>query len=363
MAVAIRAGALPLVVLSSELGHNAVRDAARAGLVQVARGVFTPASDGESVWQRQARFAMARVVGAARRTGGRAVFSHRTAALVHGLWTIDDDDEVHTTQRTKPSRTTPGLRRHVGDLDPADVTEVNGLRVTTIERTIVDCAKTMHPRDALVVADSGMRALVRPRRDQPQRTKAEAEPLRSRLLAMVEDGSPRGRRQARAVIEFADPLSESPYETVVRWIALSRGLPRPVLQLRCTTDGYTDYPDLAWRAKIVEDGREIGELTLLAEYDGEDKYVPDLLDPAAARREISRRIMAERRRQNRLASRPSTRVERFDRSDLADEERVFRRLCAHFPARWVARLRPRPALLGPVRRREVPRLPRRRARR
>ena len=347
MAVPIRARPVPLVVLSSELGGNAVRAAPGAGLVRVARGVYTRPSDGDSIWQHQDRLAMARVVGVARRTRTPVVFSHRTAALIHGLWLVDADARVHTTQRSKPSRaTTPGVRRHVAALGAGEVTEVNGLRTTTIERTIVDCAKTMHPRDALVVADSGMRALIRPRRDSPRRTRAEAAELRSRLLAMVEQGDRRNRRRARAVVEFADPLSESPYETVIRWIALSRGLPRPTLQPCYTTDGYNDYPDMEWRVQVLEQGQKI-DITVLGEYDGEDKYVPDLPDRTETRREVSRRIMAERRRQNRLASRPGTTVERFDRSDVTDEQRVFRRLCAPFPAAWVARLRPRPALLGP----------------
>lgn len=347
MAVPIRPRELPLVLLSGELGTNACRHAESTGLVRVARGVFTrPLDADESRWQRADHLAMARVVGAARRAARRAVFSHRTAALIHGLWLLDDDDRVHTSQKALPSRTVAGRVRHVRELAPTDVTEVNGLATTTIERTIVDCARTMHPKHALAVADSGMRALIDPRRDTPRRAAAETAELRSRLLAMVEHGDRRNRRRARAVIAYADPLSESPYETVIRWIGVSRGLPQPTLQPRYAIDGHVYYPDIRWRLLDMEDGRLTETITVLAEYDGEVKYVPDRPDGGDARLQLSRRVMDERRRQNRLAAQPGTSIERFDRTDVADEKATFRRLCAPFPAAWVATLRPVPELLG-----------------
>lgn len=345
MAVPIRPRELPTVFLSGELGNNAGRVAAKTGLVRAARGVFTRLPDDDSPWQRADHLARARVAGLLRQSTRRVVFSHRTAALIHGLWLVDRDIRVHTTQHKKPSRVTPGIRRHVRRLDAGDLTEVNGLLTTTIERTVVDCAKTMRPKDALVVADSGMRALVAPRRDTPRRN-AEATKLRSRLLAMVEQGDRRNRRQARAVINHADPLSESPYETVIRWIAVSRGLPRPTLQPRYEIDGYVHYPDMRWRLSVTEYGKLVATITVLGEYDGEIKYVPDLPDGADARRRLSQRVMAERRRQNRLAAEPNTTIERFDRTDLSNEDAVFRRLCAPFPAGWVAKLKPVPELLG-----------------
>lgn len=346
MAVTIRPRELPLVLLSGDLGKNAARHAGSSGLVSVSRGVFVrPLDDDEPTWRRRDHLAMARVVGAARRAQSPPVFSYRTAALIHGLWLVGDDDErVHTTQPKLPSRAVAGRVRHVQRIAPSEVTEVNGLRVTTIERTIADCARTMHPKDALVVADSGMRTLAEPQRDTPRRTASATSELRSRLLTLIERGDRRNRRRARAVVAHADPLSESPYETVLRWIAISRGLPRPQLQPRYTIEGHVYYPDMRWRLPVTEYGVLLETITVLGEYDGEVKYVPD--DGADARRRLSERIMDERRRQNRLASQPGTTVERFDRKDLRDPEAVFRRLCAPFPAPWVAALRPVPELLG-----------------
>jgi|SRR5690625_3774932 len=347
MAVKIEPRQLPLVVLSRELGTNAVRDATSRGLVRAGRGVFTKVDEGLSRWEKADQLAMAHAVGVAR--AGSVVFSHRTAALIHGLWLLDDDDRVHTSQVKKPKRAVAGRRRHTRILAAEEITEVNGLRTTTIERTIIDCAKSMHPRDALVVADSGMRALVRPRRDSPNRTARESEKLRARLLTLAEEGDRRNLRQARAVLAYADPRSESPFETVVRWIGVSRGLPKPTLQPRYVIDGYEHYPDLRWRLHVVKDGKVVRTITLLCEYDGKVKYIPGATDGTGADRELSERVMAERRRQNRLTSLPDTFMERFDSSDLADEGAIFQRLCSRFLPSWVAGLRPVPELLDPPR--------------
>lgn len=349
MAVPIAPRELPLVVLSRELGDNASRDAAAQGLIRAGRATFTRPLEDESLHRRADHLAMAKVVGVWRRLT-HPTFSHRTAALIHGLWLVDDDTAVHVTQQVRPGRNSEDPRRHCATLCAQDVTMVNGLRVTTIERTIVDCAKSMHPRDALVVADSGMRALIRPRRDKPELSATDIDELRVRLLRMVDVGDRRHRRRARAVIEAADPFSESPYETVVRWIAISRGLPRPTLQARFVIEGHVQYPDMWWLLHVTHHGTLLEVINIFAEYDGQTKYLPDDPDDpdddAEVRRVASQSIMAERRRENRLRTVRGSTVVRFDHQDLADYDAVFRRLCAPLPAAFVSGLRPVAALLG-----------------
>ncbi|WP_324650767.1 hypothetical protein [Georgenia sp. H159] len=346
MAVTLgRSSPLPRVILSSDLGANAVREAHGVGLVQVCRGAFVePLADAPD-WATAEHLATARVAAAARRLRSGTTFSHESAALVHGLWLLHAPDVVHVTQRSKPRRQSAGLRRHTGELAPSDVTEVNGLTVTTVERTIADCAKTMHPRDALVVVDSGMRLLLAPRRDQRALTMQRAEGLRDRVLGLVESGPIHGRRQARAVVAHADPYAESPYETVIRWIAVSRGLPRPILQARFQVRGRTYYTDMCWLFELPGDGLDF-RLRLLGEYDGELKYLGDAPSASVTPAATSRRMIDEKRREDDLRSMPRTSMVRFDRRDVSREEQAFRRLCAVLPAPYVARLEPIPALLG-----------------
>ncbi|WP_152191489.1 type IV toxin-antitoxin system AbiEi family antitoxin domain-containing protein [Georgenia satyanarayanai] len=346
MAVALGPQPLPRVTLSRDFGANATREARRAGLVQVCHGAFVEPLADTSTWAEADHLARARVAAAARRLTGGAVLSHESAALVHGLWLLRAPDQVHVTQEYRPRRQSVALVRHAGALPAEEVTEVDGRTVTSVERTIVDCAKKLHPRDALVVADSGMRLLLQPRRNRRDEGADRMESLRARLLAMVEQGARHGRVRARAVLTHADPLSESPYETVIRWIAVSLGLPPPVLQARFDVRGRTYYTDLCWEFAIEVDGTWF-RLQLLVEYDGEVKYVVEGPLTAATAREVSTVVVAEKRREDDLRSMPHTQVIRFDKKDAYREEATFRRLCASLPPSYVASLHPVPALLGP----------------
>jgi len=343
MSLALGPQPLPRVLLSRDFGVNAVREATASGLVRVSHGAFVEPLSDAGGWESDAHLARARVRAASHRLTGEAVFSHESAALVHGLWLLRPPDEVHVVQRRRPRRQTPGLRRHTGELSAQDVVEVCGLRVTSVERTLADCAKSMRPRDALVVVDSGMRLLVQPRRDQREAAVEPTESLRRRLLEKVEQGPPRGRRQARAVVAHAEPYAESPYESLVRWIAVSHGLPRPVLQARFDVRGNRYYVDLCWYVELCVDGRAV-RLTLIVEYDGEGKYLgtAEDVDPAQA----ARAVLAEKRREDDLRSLPNTHVIRFDRSDTSRPEGAFLRICAPLPPSYVAGLRCVPELTG-----------------
>ena len=347
MAVTLGPRPLPQVVLSRDLGANAAREALARGLLRACHGAFVePLTEGSS-WEEAEHLARAAVVATAHRLNNGAVFSHETAALVHGLWFLRCPTTTHVIQHTKPRRQARTLRRHTGVLPPEDVVEVNGVRVTSIERTVVDCAKTMRPRDALVVADSGLRLLVQPDRDDRRASDERTAAVRERLLAMVEKGARHGRRQARAVIAHADPYSESPYESVLRWIAVSRGLPRPVLQMRFDIRGRTYYTDACWYIEIELDGVTVRR-RLIGEYDGDGKYLVETAISASTAHAAAQAVIAEKRREDDLRSLPDTEVQRFDRHDVADPEATFRRLCAALPASYVAALRPVPELLGLV---------------
>lgn len=345
MAVSLGPEPLPRITLSRDFGANAVRDARRAGLVRVSHGAFVEPLAEASTWAEAEHLARARIAATAHRLTGSAVLSHESAALVHGLWLLRAPDQVHVTQEYRPRRQSVALTRHAGSLPAEDVTEVDGRAVTSVERTIVDCAKALHPRDALVVADSGMRLLLQPRRDRRDAVSGPAETLRAGLLALVEHGARHGRVQARAVLAHADPFSESPYETVIRWIAVSRGLPPPVLQRRFDLRGHTYYTDLCWRFDLDVAGARF-LLQLLGEYDGEVKYAARTAVTAATAKAISDVVVAEKRREDDLRSLPHTTMVRFDKKDASREEATFRRLCASLPTAYVSTLRPVPALLG-----------------
>ncbi len=349
MSVHVGPRPLPEIVLSRDLGRNAVRDAPERGLVKVLHGAFTASVPGADTHEEAEHLARARVRAVSHRLTTDAVLSHESAALVHGLWLLHTPTAVHVIQRHKPRAQTAELRRHTCQLPPEDVVEVHGLRVTSVERTVADLAKSLHPKAALALADSGLRLLVDPRRERPGATAERTDLVRDRVLGKVEEAARHGLRQARAVVAHADPLSESPYESVLRWVALSRGLPRPQLQRRFDVRGHTYYADLCWRFEITVHGAVV-RVVLIAEYDGERKYLGGLkAGTSADPDEAARAVLREKQREDDLRSVADTTVQRFDRRDVGDAQAAFRRLCGPLPASYVATLREVPELMGLMR--------------
>lgn len=351
MGLEITPRTVPTAYRSSELSRSAARAAVAAGeLTVVRRGALVPPPTATTVWARDEERALAMIASAARRLSGQAVFSHASAALLHGLWLWSVPDVPEVTQRHRPnSHGARTLRRHHTELAADDVTTVSDLRVTTIERTIVDCARRMHPRDALVVADSGMRALIGANRFRRTDQADAVERLRERLLALVGTGPGHGRRRARAVIEAADPYSESPMETALRWIAVSRGLPRPTTQLPVRTRGGTFYADLGWRWSVTHPDGTTTFITVLLEYDGELKYLPGS-GLVTSVEESSATVVAEKRREDLIREGSGTTVLRFSRDDLHDPAATFRRMLAAVPQSVRRNLQPVAELLaGPTR--------------
>lgn len=77
----------------------------------------------------------------ARRTDEPVVVSHRSAAWLHQLGDLDADRHEFTTSQRRQSRR-GDIRFHRGALPATDITTVDGLPVTTVERTVEDLGRT-----------------------------------------------------------------------------------------------------------------------------------------------------------------------------------------------------------------------------
>jgi predicted transcriptional regulator of viral defense system len=75
------------------------------------------------------------------RAGPRAVISHETALAVYDLSDVLPS-QVHVTIPRTGSRRRQGLRLHTQVLDDSDVAMREGLKVTSVPRTIADVATT-----------------------------------------------------------------------------------------------------------------------------------------------------------------------------------------------------------------------------
>lgn len=203
------------------------------------------------------------VLAARLRLSSDAVVSHVSAAVLHGLpvWGLPLD-RVHITRSRRRSGARRGARVHVhcADLAADEVVEVDGVRVTSVERTLVDLGRTVPFEQAVVVAD---RALHRHLTDKSALRESCAR-------------RPRwpGLPAARRVIGFADARSLNPGESRSRVAIAAAGLPAPVLQwdVRTAAGAFVARVDFGWP-----------RLRTVGEFDGRVKYGRDLRpgqDPA-----------------------------------------------------------------------------------
>ncbi|HWT93746.1 MAG TPA: type IV toxin-antitoxin system AbiEi family antitoxin domain-containing protein [Solirubrobacteraceae bacterium] len=145
--------------------------------------------------------------------GPNAALSHTSAGALRGFRdTGRAVIDVTTPDRGRKGH--PGIALHrVRHLDPADVTTVDGVRVTTVARTLVDLA-TVLPQDAL------------------EKAVHETEVRRLLDVQAVHEAITRapGRRTAALAALIVSPDVDKPHlERLLLKIVDRAGLPRPIL--------------------------------------------------------------------------------------------------------------------------------------
>ncbi|WP_157157203.1 hypothetical protein [Diaminobutyricimonas sp. LJ205] len=241
-----------------ETRHQLARAARRGLQHRVARGVYTDTARWTAFSPRQQY--LARVLAIADTRHNRPVISHWSAAALHGLPALGGwPATVHiTTAPTSTARSRGGVVKHALALGDADVVEIDGMLVTSLERTIVDIAVAATFMTAVVMADHAL-LVDRFARTPPLTTKAE-------LIAAWDSRLPfKGHRRAELVLEFAETKSHTPIESVSRVNMFVIGCPRPELQVpHYDHDGFVGDPDFTWKA-----------YRMLGEADGDRKYLDE----------------------------------------------------------------------------------------
>ncbi len=186
-------------------------------------------------------------------SGGACTYSHFSAARLHGCWIWDCGSRIHINSAAALSGNSagPDVVGHHFRHEPGDTIRVNihgegPMTVTSLERTVIDCARIGEFRRAVIIGDHALR---------------KGATLQ-RMQALVESmpGS-RGIRRGRRVVDALDARSESAGETRTRLILRGFRIEQPDLQVVIQTGSTSYRADFAWKA-----------LKLILEFDGKTKY-------------------------------------------------------------------------------------------
>lgn len=201
------------------------------------------------------------------------------AAALHGAEWIPDDVPIEVSGAR--SRAPEGVLPRRYALADGEVQTVDGLAVTTPERTAFDIGRCGAIRSAVVRLDALARA-----------TGCKADDVLR--VARCHPRSP-GLRRLETALELVDPGAESPQESYLRLLLIDAGLPRP--QTQVPVPGHDGIPfaylDLGWPEYLVA-----------VEYDGDHhradrrQYVKDIrrLEQLERMGWIIIRVVAEDRR-------------------------------------------------------------------
>jgi hypothetical protein len=254
----------------------------RGEQVRLRRGVYVSAAAwarldpaARNRWESQATVAL---------SGRDIVISHHSAAA---LWRMPWFGQLPTATHTvddfaKGGRSSFELIRHTVGI-PEITERIDGVRVTTLARTVVDLCRISTFQQSVVIADAALHRTAHPLPHFP-RTLLTSEHLAAELSLVH---LRQGRTKARRAIDFADGSADRPGESLSRVNIALAGLSAPRLQVPLRgASGKRWFVDFWWP-----------QFNLIGEFDGNMKYT----DPEFLRgRTPQRALIDEKRREDDL---------------------------------------------------------------
>jgi hypothetical protein len=168
------------------------------------------------------------------------VLSHRPAGTLHDLCS-PPNGRIDVTVPARIGRSRQGIRVHSGDrMAPDEVTVVNGIRCTSVSRTILDVASLLQGRALEGLCERADRIEV-------------FDPYELHALLARHRGR-RGVARLRALVAEWDPdLARTNSELEVRFLRLivGAGIERPIVNGLVSAGGETFEVDFHWLAQRV----------------------------------------------------------------------------------------------------------------
>jgi hypothetical protein len=271
-----------------------VREGRWTRLCRGAYAALDPEEGDLPSWERAIRRHVRTAKAVYHRLGGRAVLSHQSALLVHGVEISDVDLScVHVTRLSGCGRPGESVRQHASRPPVTDPVEVDGVHLTPAARSVVETIRYTSYAIAVSVVDLALRQGV-----------ATAAQL-SQALSLFAGRT--GIRTATRAVEFGDGLAESVGESRLRVLLADLGLPAPVLQaeIRDATGSFVARVDFL-----------LARWGVIIEFDGAEKYRGE---------DGSQAVVAEKWREDRLRD-LGYEVVRVSWADLDDPVLVIRRI-------------------------------------
>lgn len=282
-------------------------------IVRVRRGWYVDSAEWEQLWT-EGRHLMKVLAVHRESAGGGAAFCFASAAVIHGLPLYRTSTTyVHAVLGpTSRSRVKWGVARHDLTLRESDLVEVEGIRCTSLERTVFDLASRLTPEAAIAVADAALRRIAVRRHEQDHIAAAE---WRDELGRRAQALSNRGIRQAREVIAFSDGRAQLPGESVSRLHLYRLGFTEVDLQSRVTGPHGEDYRlDFAFRGAQT-----------FGEFDGRGKYLDPTLRTGMSAEAV---VLAEKHREDAIRGVTGWRIVRWGSEHLVTSDALGARLGA-----------------------------------
>jgi len=286
---------------------------ADGSVVRLRRDRYALAADLANLWP-EGRHLIDVVAAHLNGRGSDPVFWGPSAAVLHGipLYRLHPKNVHVAVLGSRHARTKAGVVQHDVLLPEGDITRIDGIRCTALDRTILDLACTATWEATVAAADAALRRECVTGHDHDER---RAEQWHLRMSERARQSRLHGIRHARRLIAFADGRAQLPGESVSRLHLHRLGFRDVMLQVPITgAEGDRYWLDFGFPGSQV-----------FGEFDGQTKYLDEDLRGG---RTLEQALLDEKRREDDVRGVTGWRFARWEERHIRTADMLGQRLAA-----------------------------------